>query len=104
MQICWADLGEVKLRYLEAASNEGLDSTTETQLINQLLDVSQALAVNAINVANMNPQSDPSQILSATTALANGDDLRSPPTLPGERTDAADEYKIAIANAEGALP
>ena len=87
---------------LEDAGKKGFD--LETQRIDQLLDVSQALAVNAIDVANNTPGSDASKIASANVALANADNLRKLATSFGDFKDAATEYTVAIADAEGALP
>ncbi len=58
----------------------------------------------SVDVANITPGSDAALIATANTALANGDSLRTPPTLFGDFKDAASEYKTAISEAEGALP
>ena len=88
----------------DAIMDGGLEQTQGEQLINQLLDVSQQLAVDAINTANNTPGSDAGKISSANTALANGDSLRTAPTSFGDFKDAAAEYKVAISEAESALP
>lgn len=88
----------------DAIKDDGLDPVQGEQLINQLLDVSRQIAVNAINTANNTPGSDAGKISSANAAVVNGDLLRTPPTLFGDFKNAAAEYKAAIAEAEGALP
>jgi len=88
----------------DAIKDEGLDPVQGEQLINQLLDISRQIAVNAIDTAVNTPGSDAGKISSANAALANGDSLRTPPTSFGDFKDAAAEYKVAIAEAEGALP
>ena len=88
----------------DAIKDDGLDPVQGEQLINQLLDVSRQIAVNAIDTANNTPGSDAGKISSANVALASGDSLRTPPTSFGDFKDAAAEYKTAIAEAEGALP
>ena len=88
----------------DAIKDNDLDSVTGTQLINEILDVSRQIAVDAINIAENTPGSDSSKIDSANTALDNGDTLRILPTEFGDHKDAAAAYKTAIAEAEGALP
>jgi len=73
----------------DAIKDDGLDPVQGEQLINQLLDVSRQIAVNAINTANNTPGSDAGKISSANAALANGDSLRTPPTSFGDFKDAA---------------
>ena len=43
-------------------------------------------------------------IPSANAALANGDSLKTSPTSFGDFKSAAAEYKVAISEAQGALP
>ena len=88
----------------DAIKDEGLNQTQGEDLINQLLDVSRQIAVNAIDAANNTLGSDSGKIASANAALTNGDTLRTPPTSFGDFKTSAAEYKVAIAEAEGALP
>ena len=88
----------------DAIKDEGLDQTQGEELINQLLDISRQVALNAIDTANNTLGSDLGKIASANAALTNGDTLRTPPTSFGDFKTAAAEYKVAIAEAEGALP
>ena len=88
----------------DAIEDNGLDQTQGERLIDQLLDVSRKLATNAIFVVTNTPGSDAGKISSANTALANGDSLRIPPTSFGDFKNAAAEYKVAISEAQGALP
>ena len=88
----------------DAIKDNGLDPSLGEQIINQLLDVSRQVALNAIDDANNTPGSDAGKIASANSALANGDSLRSPPISFGDFKAAAAEYKVAIAVAEGSLP
>jgi len=88
----------------DAIKDNSLDPSQGEQLIDQLLDVSRQLAVDAIDTANNTPGSDAGKISSANAALANGDSLRAPITSFGDFKSAAAAYKVAIAEAEGALP
>jgi len=87
----------------DAIKDNGLDSATGNQIINELLDVSRQIAVDAINIADTTPGSDSDKIDSANTALSDGDTLRTS-TEFGDLKNAAAAYKTAIAEAEGALP
>jgi len=88
----------------DAIRDNGLERNQGEQLIDKLLDVSRQLATNAISVATNTPGSDAVKISSANTALANGDSLRTDLTSFGDFKNAAAEYKVAIVEAEGALP
>jgi len=87
-----------------AIKDNGLDQTQGELLIDQILTVSRQLATNAISIATNTPGSDAGKISSANAALAKGDSLRTPPTSFGDFKSAAAEYKVAIAEAEGAIP
>ena len=88
----------------DAIKDSGLGQDQGENLINKLLDASRQLATEAITLATDTPGSDEGKISSANTALANGDSLREDPTSFGDFKDAAAEYKVAIADAESALP
>jgi len=88
----------------DAIKDNILDQTQAEQFIDQLLTVSRQLATNAISIATNTPGSDAGKISSANAALANGDSLRTSPTSFGDFKSAAAEYKVAIAEAEGAIP
>jgi len=87
----------------DAIKDTGLKKLQGQRLIDQLLTISRELATNAISIAKIVPGSDAGKIISAKIALANGDFLREPPKLFGQFKSAAAMYKIAIAEAEGAI-
>ena len=84
---------------IEAAINEGLDAIVGAQLMDDLAGIAKQLAEDAIAQAVDN-SGDPDKIEEAEASLAEGDALR----VPGTYKDAANKYKDALAQAEGALP
>ncbi len=68
--------------------------------MDQLAGIARQLAVDALNQAIADPQSDPDKINEAEQELADGDALRA----LGAFTDAVDKYKDALVSAEKALP
>jgi len=91
---------------LEDAINDfDLDVPTGKQLINQLLDISKNRAVFVIEVAKNTPGFVAVKIDIAEAALEDGDAFRDdPPTPFVDFKKAAEQYKLAIVNGEGAIP
>jgi hypothetical protein len=86
---------------LEAAvKDELLDAEQGTNLMDQLAGIARSLAVDAIDQANADPQSDPDSISEAEQYLADGDLLVEYEAFK----DAVNKYKDALAKAESALP
>ena len=84
---------------LEAAVIEGLDPADGEELMDALAGIARQLAVDAINQA-IASGGDEVKIATAEQALDDGDELRT----AGAYKDAVNEYKDALAEAEGALP
>ncbi len=85
---------------LEAAVQDGLlDSGQGNQLMGQLTEIARVLAVEAIDEA-IAQGGDAGEIGDAQQAVAEGDTLRA----SGAFKDAVNQYKDALAKAEGALP
>jgi YVTN family beta-propeller protein len=86
---------------LEAAvKDELLDAEQGMQLMDQLAGIARLLAVDAIDQANADPQSDPDSISEAEQYLADGDLLVEYEAFK----DAVNKYKDALSKAESALP
>ncbi len=82
---------------LEAAVQEGLDPAQGAELMDGFAAVARQLAIAAIDDA-IDRGGDYGKIAVAQMARAQGDKLRAPGTFK----DAVNEYKDAVANAEGA--
>jgi hypothetical protein len=85
---------------LQAAVDAGLlDTVQGRQLMDSLVEIARQLAVDAINYA-MNSGGDSSQINNAQQQLAQADALRASEGF----TDAASQYRNALATGEDAVP
>ena len=86
---------------IQAAVDSGdLDTATGNDLMDQLAGIAEQLASDAIDAAIADPESDSDKISEAEASLGEGDDLRD----SKDYKDAANKYKDALAQAEGALP
>ncbi len=85
---------------LEAAVKDGLLYAEQgAQLMDQLAEVARQLATDALALAQAQPSADADVIADAQQSLADGDALRA----PGAFKDAVNNYKDALAKAEGVL-